>query len=366
MLVAWLAGRRACPAYAYVTIPISQGFEYAWFRKSRLQLGRQILAQGFDYAILDGSQARLYWSPEGQILIYGGQTKNIDLFETNSSPLIGGSVQQGFFGYQLSAGYSVRESKLDTSLIDGGVMKFWEDLPWSPQALVKAQWSQNQNQPVQSLEELLISPLDFMSITLSHSYRTPRPMDNEWRTFVFRIFSQTPMESQQGSVNFSLFSPLEIQGLIRQLRFKGGSDSELGLQQEWSASTKISEALLLSCYVGYVRGFGGFAHDYGISTKVDFSERTQFQSELSAVQYDKINGMNAWAYNFRNGLNFSIGPKLTALAWVELERNHRFEFDGSEKCMESFPSCLTDLGRYYTSSIIGGLEIWRKIRPWRY
>ncbi|MCC6276654.1 MAG: hypothetical protein IT289_01920 [Oligoflexia bacterium] len=319
---------RVFPAHAYVIVPLNQGFENAWFRRSRLQLGRQVLAQGFDFAVLDGAQSRIYWSAKGSALVFAGQTKNMDLFETSSSPIIGAQLQQEVFGYLLSGGYSQRETLLDTKIIEGSILKalnvFWS----APQILVKSQWNTSQSQPSQVLEELTFNPFDDLTLSFSHSYRTPRPADNEWRTFLFRIFSQSPMETQQATVQLRYFEPLEIDGFVRQLRFRGGQESEIGVQQEVSASLPVFDKLVFTGYVGHMRGFGGFAHDYGLQSKYDLSDWTRLQIEAASVQYDKVNGMSSWAYNVRSGLNFQLTPNLTAFGWLEVERNHRFEFDG--------------------------------------
>src|SRR3989338_3807445 len=50
---------------ATVSVPLASGFEEAPYRKSQLQLGRQLYLEGFEVGLLDGAQLPFYFSSSG-------------------------------------------------------------------------------------------------------------------------------------------------------------------------------------------------------------------------------------------------------------------------------------------------------------
>ncbi|MBI2646111.1 MAG: hypothetical protein HYW85_03635, partial [Deltaproteobacteria bacterium] len=57
---------------ATVSLPFSSGFEDAPYRKTQIQLGRQLYLEGFEVGLLDGVQFPFYWSSSGGGRLLGG------------------------------------------------------------------------------------------------------------------------------------------------------------------------------------------------------------------------------------------------------------------------------------------------------
>jgi hypothetical protein len=72
-------------------------------------------------------------------------------------------------------------------------------------------------------------------------------------------------------------------------------------------------------------------YDAGVLYKIRMNDKVEGQLEIASAYYEKINRILGWAHTSRAGLKFALAPRLSALTWLEIERNPLFDFDGRVK-----------------------------------
>ena len=130
------------PYQFYVTVPFNNGFDSAPFHNSRIQIGRQLLTEGFEINILNGLVYRNYWTPDLGIVFFGGSLDTLGNNKISTTDQITGS---SFFfkkwdsNFQLGPLMKKNESE---SRYFGNLsfMRSWNFLPLTPLLMLKGQW----------------------------------------------------------------------------------------------------------------------------------------------------------------------------------------------------------------------------------
>lgn len=314
------------PSQALLVYPLSKGFSAT--RRSRIQIGRQFFAEGFDLCLLDGAQLPIYWSKGGGLWFYGGNSHVMDLLDPGSSPLAGGTVFQEILGTEVKLGYSGRGNSLSERVYSGSLFRQWDDFFLSPQLIVKGELSDSTGQVSQSLEELLLSPADNFSVSFGYSLRQPRPIHPNQSLFLYRVIALSAQQTGELSANWQMTKDLSLQALGRLLQYNSGYQTENGSQFEGSISWLMTPHQSVSPFFDHIRSYGGELWDSGLLYKFKASDTTDYRLETAAAYFNKVNNIIGWAYDLRTGLNFQLASRLSAMTWIELESNPLYEFDG--------------------------------------
>lgn len=313
------------PSQAQVIVPLTQGYVSAPYRQTRIEAGRSLFAEGFDLALLDGAKVPFYWSEKGGGTLYGGWARTLDLYEDASSPISGLSLFQDVYGYFLKAGLSAHREGFDQKYIDSLVFKQW-DVWLSPAAMYKLETDVVTGFN-QSLTELTLTPMDSFSVTLQHSLRNPRRVAENEDVFLYKILATSPVEVVQGAFNLEITEALDWQVILSNMRYKSGALYSNGDEQETNLQWRINSRQSLSPVFRHLKSYGGELWDSGLNYQVMMTDRTRLKLDLAAAYFNKINGIHAWAYQARNGIEFLLGPNFSTMTWVEVERNHLYAFD---------------------------------------
>lgn len=318
---------KAYPTQASIVFPISGGFREAPYRKSRVQLGRQLLAESFDLVLFDGAQAPIYWSSSGGIWPYAGTAHVLDSSEPVGFTLMGVSAFQDVLGFRFRGGYSSGGKNFDSQTAYGSLFAVGETLPLTPQFLIKGEWDVAETEFHQGLADLDLTLAEGLSVSARHSHRKPRRIHIEDNYFLFRALAFSPVEMQQAGAALDFSDSVRLELLYNHLRFRAGQTQELGDQQAATLTWQLSPRTSLIPTFHHTDGYGGELWDGGMRLRTALSDFSTLQSEVSAANFDRINRISGWAYQTRNGMEWELGPRLTTGAWVEFERNHLYDFD---------------------------------------
>jgi hypothetical protein len=294
-------------------------------------LGRQLVAQGFDFVLVDGAQAPLYWSTdaerEGGVWAYGGWGRTMDLFDFSGAPFAGATVFQTVSRFKLQAGWTVRQTSFSDHTIFGSAFRSFDELPLKPSVLVKAEIGTPTFGLSQTWNELSISPVDDWVISAAYSLRNPRRIAVIASDFIYSTLAAGAVESGQVTSRLQVSQPLRIDLMGRLMKFNSGTQIDYGYQAELSAVWDIGAGHHFQPLAAYLRGYGGWMADFGAAHIWDISDRTQLRTEIAAAYMNKVNNITTWVYQWREGLRHFLAPRWSLGLWGELERSHRYEFD---------------------------------------
>ncbi|HAR42976.1 MAG TPA: hypothetical protein DCS07_10170 [Bdellovibrionales bacterium] len=327
----------------YFTIPFSSGFETAPSKKSRIQLGRQLLTEGFEMDILDGVQVPFYWSENGGVNLHGGASYFMqqDRYDTHSQ-IYGATAHQKLFGGMWKGGYLHKTKSFDTPAIPtapsfnenyahASVMYSFERLPFHPFLLAKSQWNLQSRTYDQGYGELSFYPRDSVSFGATYSKRQPSALDALDTLLVFRIFSISPVFSTGGFITFTPKEDLRFQANLRHSLYSSPAGAESGDEQELTATWLHGRATWIPG-VAHVKSYGGEFWEPSLTFRFDFTNTASLRVQGAIADIKKINGIQAKAYSGRAGMDFrplpTLAPRLSALVLGEAESNHIFKVDG--------------------------------------
>lgn len=330
---------------AYVTVPFSQGFASAPYRRSRIQVGRQFLSDGFELTLLDGVQLPVYWSQNGGANLIAGGSYAIDEKRFDfSSRLYGGTLHQKILGAKWQAGYFQKqrrfeaendgdaESSASEGLAHASLFKSYEDTFLKPSFLLKGQWklSGAQNEGLSDLYqgygELLVTPLNTVTLGTSYSKRKPSELDPAETTFVYRLFAVSPQKTASGFITWSPNQDLRFSTKFRRTQFDSPEKLETANEQELDISWLHGKSSWMPS-IFRLKSYGGEVWQPALAYRHSLSDAAGLRAEVAAAHIEKLNGIESWAYHSRAGVDVRLAPRLLTLALVEVERNHRFELD---------------------------------------
>ncbi|MBL6988611.1 MAG: hypothetical protein ISR65_02490 [Bacteriovoracaceae bacterium] len=323
------------PYQLYVTYPLSNGFAHAPFYRSRIQLGRQLLTEGFELDVIDGAVIPYYFTPEFGIKIFAGGVHIPE--ETNltfEDQIYGTSIFLKKWDTLIRFGPIIKQSK-----VNGGyngtyqaflsLAKTWDHLYLSPTLLLKDQWDIEYVKHDQALAELQLSrKRNFLAL----SYTSRRLESNflKDRSFIFKLFSISA--GKTASISYLYDWPiqdnvrLQINAKAMKVDYISPKGEETGDKEELSANLWFDK-INIAPVITRISSYGGELWDFGCVFKYAFNPEMVLRVEGDALWVDKINGIKGWAYNVRSGLDFDILPRFRTNLLVEVQRNHLFEFD---------------------------------------
>jgi len=310
------------PAYASVLIPISSAYP------SQVEAGRFLLTEGFDMTLLDGVQSPIYWSHTGGVFLYGGATRSLDLFDESSGAIVGSSLFEEFYGFKLRGGWSGRDTSVKRQSVNASLFRSFPSLPWNPNILLKQEWGMAPANFSQSLSEILFYPNDALTFSAAYSYREPRPYTELESDFIYRLFSVSPQQIQEYALTWQATQSMKWNLKTKWTAFNSGVQKDRGEHQDLSANWLISGHSTFTPSVSHIKSYGGEVWNPGFRYDLSVTEKLKWIMEYFAAHIDKVNNIQGWAHHVRSGINYYLASHTTTVTWFEIERNHRFEFDG--------------------------------------
>lgn len=317
------------PYQAYLTYSLTGSeSKIPIYDRSRIQLGRQLLVEGFELAPLDGAQIPLYWSKTGGLHLSGGGLHSLEERQINFDSILAGvSAFETILDTQLRVGYIYkRKSSEDANLIHGAIQKDLPMLPWSPSIFLKAQGRADDNTFQQGVSELSFFPSNSLGVSMSYSSRRYPDLYPGERDFIYELFSISPTKSLRSSAYLNLNSDIRIQTSLQKFTFDSLSGKEDGYEAELSPSFHWNQFSFIPSFQ-YLYSYGGRLYSFGVKLIQRFAQELSLKSEASAVKLSKINGIENWAYHTRSGLEYQLNSKLFGAILMELERNQYFKID---------------------------------------
>lgn len=319
------------PSQVLLMYPLGVGQNTNAQKRSRLLVGRQLFIENFDIQLLDGVQLPYYWSGSGGVWIYGGQSHTMDLLDSAAMPIAGISIFETLVDSRVKVGFSGRRNDLNEKILNGSVLHNFDGIWLQPQLLYKLEWDPARSLLSQQMVDLLLNLSDDISLGLSHSVREPRRINPDQNIFLYRIFALSPEYIEEMTLNWQIDKEVGFQTLGRLMTYKAGTNDEQGHQVIASVSWLIRSNQNLTPSVGKLHSYGGDMYDAGVLYKIRMNDKVEGQLEVASAYYEKINRILGWAHTSRAGLKFALAPRLSALTWLEIERNPLFDFDGRVK-----------------------------------
>jgi len=322
----------------YFSIPFSQGFENAPSKKSRIQLGRQLLTEGFEMDILDGVQVPIYWSENGGVNLHGGASYFMqeDLVDTHSQ-VYGATAHQKFLGAIWKGGYLHKKRhfeprpSLSENNAHASVMWSSERVPFHPLLQAKAQWNLSTRSYDQGYAELSFYPRDSVSFGATYSKRQPSSLNTIDSYLVFRIFSISPVYTAGGFITFTPREELRFAANVRHSTYNSPAGNEDGDEQELTVSWYRNRSTVIPG-LAHVKSYGGEFWEPSLTYRFDISSTASLRVQGAIADIKKINNIKSTAYSGRAGWDFrpfpSKAPRLSTLLLGEVESNHIFKIDG--------------------------------------
>ena len=348
------------PIQAYVTIPLSKPPKLLSYQESRIQVGRQLLTEGFEMAILDGVQVPYYWSPTGGFWFFAGgdhvlEDENMNLV----SQLYGGSIFEEFDGVMTKVGYVEKNmTGANQTLIHGQVMRGF-DVPMAPIVLLKGQLdTASLGRANQAITEIQLTPTNQTTLIVDYNVRDVNQLYNGNQATIYNLFAISPVKSYDASLTWSPSWFTSIGTTFKRLTYLSQAGNELAYEADLFSIHRFRYSNF-SPIVSFIYSYGLPTYDFGGKYRVDLTHTVTFETEADVAHIDKINGINGWAYHDRSGLDFSPLPQLLTRALVEFESNHIFSFDARLAAYVSyftfkFISAMTIL--MATLALASGLE----------
>lgn len=316
------------PIQAYVTIPLSKPPKLLSYQESRIQVGRQLLTEGFEMAILDGVQVPYYWSPTGGFWFFAGgdhvlEDENMNLV----SQLYGASIFDEFDGVMTKGGFIEKNmSGANQTLLYGQVMRGF-DVPLAPVVLLKGQLdTASLGRANQAITEIQLTPSDQTTMIVDYNVRDVNQLYNGNQASIYHLFAISPVKSYDASLTWSPSWFTSVGTTFKRLTYQSQAGNELAYEADLFSIHRFRYSNF-SPVVSFIYSYGLPTYDFGAKYRVNLTNLVTFETEADVAHIDKINGINGWAYHDRSGFDFSPLPQLLTRALVEFESNHIFSFD---------------------------------------
>lgn len=315
--------------HATFSIPLSQGFEEAPYRKSKIQIGRQLFLEGFETGLLDGVNIPLYWSSKGGMTFVAGGLHTLEKHNFDfDSQIYGGLLHQQFLEAQWKIGYffHFKDNNVGNHLVEGNFLKEWQGLPLKPSLFLRGQMKIPKLALFQGLSELELVPIETIVIQGGLSSLERSSMTPEDGSFIYRLFSLTSQKTRHLSFTWFPLKSLQLETILRRIYFKSSSKRESANQQEIGFKWTLQDWSLRS-FLGHMDSFGGDVWHGGGDIRKSLNSWAKLRLEMDMAKIDKINDISTWAYHGRGGFDFKLASRFLVSTLAELERNHIFEVD---------------------------------------
>jgi len=313
---------------ALFVYPLDHGFDDAPFRKSRIQLGRQLLAEGFDFFFLDGVTVPYYFSKTSGFNLFLGQTQDMDLSESLIDQIYGVSFHKSISDLIFKTStYSKGDMSLGNYLFTEIFLPI-DSILFQPIFASKWEWDLKNNGAPQSLNMIDFNLSENTMMYLQHSFRNPRSIKSEKINLsIFNNFSKSFSENQEIGLRKELNTEMQIQGMIRKLRFNTGTTFEDSTQEELRIDYTLTGNHILSPSLEHIISYGGEVWILNFNHENQISDLSKLYSDLSIAYMSKVNQIHSWLYQLRSGYETRIDRRWKLTLWGEIERNHIFTFD---------------------------------------
>jgi len=318
------------PTQAKIEFGLSDRLAYFPDRQSKIVLGRQLYAEGFDLFLLDGIRTPVYWSKNGGVSLQLGSIKSMDMdSDLNTNVLYSGlSLWENILGYQIRSGISARENGLASQFGFFSVSKSFNDFIFSPQILNRQEFNLNSSSFNQSATDLTLNLNEKWTLYLNHAYLNPRPIERrQMNNFVYRLLSVSPQESLTADLHFQKDKRLALLFSAQSFSYLANLKKEYGDKQEISTQIQFDEMYSVDFVVTNLLSYGGVLQDIGTRLIYSMDEKRQLSFDVDAGYLRKINGISGYVSHVRSSYQTTLGSRVTGLFGVEAERNQYFEFD---------------------------------------
>lgn len=299
-------------------------------RPSHLSLGRQLLVEGFDVALLDGARLPAGWSTSGGILVYGGEIRSLDLLETAAyhTPILGVSLWEEVAGAQVRTGVSVRQEDSRYRLAHAAFNRDFDYFWLAPNLLVKQEWRLDQFAAIQSRVDLGLTYSEGWSGRFAHALLNPRPTDpNQAESFVYRLLAISATEVFSGDLTWDYSDSLQFSLGAQDALYDSNGLNEKGTRIDLTTQISLISGDLLMLTLTRLSSFGGQLSDCGLRFVKNINSQRQLLLDYDVGFFNKSNGISSWVHHARSTFESRITESIKAMVGVEIERNHYFEFD---------------------------------------
>ncbi len=316
---------------ATLSFPLASGFEDAPYRKSQIQLGRQLYLEGFEIGLLDGVQLPFYWSSSGGGRLLGGGLHTLESRKVDfSSQIYGLTLHETLLGIEAKGGYIFNKKGGESFHLPlASLKKTWEGAPLTPTFFVKGQWEVgNLSHPSfdQGAGELLLQPFSTVLWTNGILYQERNRMLNSDGEFLYGLFATSPQKTFYTSLAWSPFKTFTIETAFKGMRYDSQTKRQ-SAEQESIFLSWVYEDFSVGFPLSHLHSYGGQVLRGGAEFKKFLNRWTKLRLEADVADIRKLNGISAFAYHGRGGIDFRFSPKILVSALSEVERNHLFEMD---------------------------------------
>lgn len=297
---------------------------------SQLKLGRQMFSEGFDYLILDGVQAPLFWSPKGGLMPIAGylQSPDPDQKQNTNTPMLGVVAWQNVASTLLRGGYSSRNSTLSERYVFGAVTHEFDSVGFRPSISTKGEWSATDFSFNQSRTDLSFIPFEFITAQIGYSDLNPRPISKIAATsFVYYLFSMHPTRSVSAALQYQHSPTAKYSIAAAHSQLESEFKNDRGDQQDAEADFQLITGRWVGFSVTHLISYGGEVYDFSSKYSHDFSDTSRWEVEYDLAYLEKIDGIHSWVHHVRTGLERQVADNTSAMVGVEGERNMYFQFD---------------------------------------
>jgi len=319
----------AYPYLLYLTLPLDKGQESAAFRKSRVQIGRQIFLEGFAFETLDGVVLQSYLRPDSGIIVYAGSLHVPE--ETTKS-----SFKEQIYGSNLFFNKKMISLKVgpayktnantETYLFNSNALILANDFWSHPMLSYKQEWNFKDKSVGQELAEVRAAPIENISMGLQYSSRRPDPNFSRKRRLIYNLFAVGYERSRALTLDWDMPTHQHMGARTERIEYESVAGKENGESHELNYSFDLGSASI-SPSVRYLSSFGGEMWDYHCRFSYGVNQVTHMSLEAEMSKLDKLNSITGYAYNARAGLDLEFLSRWKAQALLEIERNHLFKVD---------------------------------------
>ncbi|MBI2026970.1 MAG: hypothetical protein HYS98_04095 [Deltaproteobacteria bacterium] len=309
--------------HASTTIPL--------FEISKIQLGRQFIADGFEVGLLDGMATYLNWSENGGIVLTGGALHSVEQLSFSfDNQLYGLSAFQDFSFFTGRLGYfmNVREDKETLHLTHAAIAKSWDSLFWKPSILAKAQMNLEERDIEQTSADFQFSPWSPFQITLNFASQKRNHLMVDDAELIYSLFATSAQKTYGFSLNLLPHETTHFQLTSQLLLYDSpAKKDEEGLHERFIASWHPKDFFAINVTGGYLSSYGGHTWYSSLDFKKTIFRTLPLQFEVGAERIEKLNSIQMWAFHSRANILFPLSTRLSLKLLGEIERNHIFDID---------------------------------------
>ena len=244
---------------ATLSIPLTSGFEDAPYRKSQIQLGRELYLEGFEVGLLDGIQLPFYWSSSGGGRLLGGglhtlESRKIDF----SSQIYGFTLHETLLGIETKGGYIFNKKGGESFHLPlASIKKTWEHWPLSPSFFVKGQWELSHPSFDQGAGELLLQPFSTVLWTNGFLVQERNRMLTPDGEFLYGLFATSPQKTFYTSLAWAPFKTFTIEAAFKGMRYDSQAKRQESAEQESLFLSWVYEDFSVGFPLSHLHSYGG-------------------------------------------------------------------------------------------------------------